>query len=111
MKISKLYFKFKLFTHKYDTFNKQNFFVNSNSSLVDNSNEDLVAISIEDTEKPKANEQNAKDEKSSEVLLPVKTTLGEPNCYEWKEITQEFFEAVKGLFLTNFIYILRRMYE
>lgn len=34
---------------------------------------------------------NAKEE-----LLPAKNALGEPNGYVWTEITDEFFESVKG---------------
>lgn len=60
--------------------------------------ESLVAISIEDSESnvknvpaPEQEDQDSQDEqKKDETLLPLKM------CYEWKEITQEFFEAVKG---------------
>lgn len=57
----------------------------------------LVAISIEDSECDTEKQDHttlavADDEakKDDEPLLPNK--MG----YEWKEITQEFFEAVKG---------------
>lgn len=59
--------------------------------------EGLVAISIEnsecDTRKQHHTMTAADDEakKEEEPLLPNK--MG----YEWKEITQEFFEAVKGM--------------
>lgn len=58
----------------------------------------LVAISIEDSQSDSqmqdqkmsgADDESKKNENSS--LLPNK--MG----YEWKEITQEFFEAVKGI--------------
>lgn len=55
--------------------------------------EGLVAISIEDSESGAQNTvatDEAKEE--NEPLLPNKM------CYEWKDITQEFFEAVKGKF-------------
>lgn len=55
--------------------------------------EGLMAISIEDSEcpvqKPTAPEES---QKHNEQLLPNKM------CYEWKDITQEFFESVKGKF-------------
>lgn len=53
-----------------------------------------MAISIEDSEKCDAQNTPAADEpmKETEQLLPNKM------CYEWKDITQEFFEAVKGTF-------------
>lgn len=58
--------------------------------------EDLVAISIEDSETDTQKQQTAttgaddEAKKDEQPLLPYK--MG----YEWKEITQEFFEAVKG---------------
>lgn len=59
----------------------------------------LVAISIEDSEKPVSNPitSPAQVKQDSEPLLPNKM------CYEWKDITQEFFEAVKGrsIFVPN----------
>lgn len=52
----------------------------------------LVAISIEDSESNTNNASIGPDEsKKEEPLLPLKM------CYEWKDITQEFFEAVKGI--------------
>lgn len=56
--------------------------------------EGLVAVSIEDSESP-VQKATAPEEpkKHNEQLLPNKM------CYEWKDITQEFFEAVKGKFL------------
>lgn len=76
--------------------------MNSNfrSPTVGDLSESLVAISIEDTESDTQKSQATKhiaaaaddDEvkKDEEQLLPNK--MG----YEWKEITNEFFEAVKG---------------
>lgn len=53
--------------------------------------EGLVGISIEDSESSANNASTTQDEpKKEEPLLPLKM------CYEWKDITQEFFEAVKG---------------
>lgn len=60
--------------------------------------DDLVAISIEDTDN--TNAKPSDEEPNTEVLLPIRTAaMCESNSYEWKEITQEFFEAVKGLAL------------
>lgn len=55
-------------------------------------NEGLVAISIEDSENPSSNltAPPAQNKQDNDTLLPNKM------CYEWKDITQEFFEAVKG---------------
>lgn len=55
--------------------------------------EGLVAISIEDSESSTNNASATAQEepKKEEPLLPLKM------CYEWKDITQEFFEAVKGI--------------
>lgn len=67
------------------------------SSSEDSLNDDLVAISIEDTDN-KNESIVPNDEQKGEVLLPIRTAaMCEPNSYEWKEITQEFFEAVKGM--------------
>lgn len=70
--------------------------VTFHSPTVADLSEGLVAISIEDTEcntqKPIHTKGLGSDEvkRDDEQLLPNK--LG----YEWKEITKEFFEAVKG---------------
>lgn len=69
-----------------------NLFENFCSSTAADLSESLVAISIEDSD---SNTKNVSDEVSDEPekgeqLLPVKM------CYEWKDITPEFFEAVKG---------------
>ena len=32
-------------------------------------------------------------------VAPAKATGCEPDIYEWKDITQEFFESVEGLWL------------
>ena len=54
----------------------------------------LVAISIEDSESNTNDASVTQDEsKKEEPLLPLKM------CYEWKDITQEFFEAVKGILI------------
>lgn len=66
----------------------------------------MVAISIEDAESSPENTQKSnekEDEKEGEVLLPIRTSaMEESNSYEWKDITQEFFEAVKGYFYLIF---------
>lgn len=54
--------------------------------------EGLGAISIEDSESNENIVSPTQEEpKKEEPLLPLKM------CYEWKDITQEFFEAVKGI--------------
>lgn len=59
---------------------------------------DLVAISIEDTDNTNAKPPD--EEPKTKILLPIRTAaMCESNSYEWKEITQEFFEAVQGLAL------------
>lgn len=66
------------------------------STSEDSLTDDLVAISIEDTDN--TNTRPPDEEPKTEVLLPIRTAaMCESNSYEWKEITQEFFEAVKGL--------------
>lgn len=65
------------------------------SSTVADLSEGIVALSIEDPENsaqnvPVAESTEPNDQTKEEPLLPLKM------CYEWKEITQEFFEAVKG---------------
>lgn len=60
------------------------------SSTVADLGEQLVAISIEDSESNANIASTSIEPKKDEQLLPLKM------CYEWKDITQEFFEAVKG---------------
>lgn len=63
------------------------------SSVAADLSDGLVAISIDDSESD-ANNATTDDvpKNEEEPLLPMK--MG----YEWKDITQEFFEAVKGKF-------------
>lgn len=60
------------------------------SSSAADLSEGLVAISIDDSGSDANNATTSDEPKKEEPLLPVKM------CYEWKDITQEFFEAVKG---------------
>lgn len=77
--------------------NEKNIFFSS--TLADLDLSDLLdAISIEDSE-ISTNDTSIPDQnesKAEEPLLPLKM------CYEWKEITSEFFEAVTG---TPFVWI------
>lgn len=60
------------------------------SSVAADLSEGLVAISIDNVTTDPNNATTDEVPKKDEPLLPMK--MG----YEWKDITQEFFEAVKG---------------
>lgn len=73
------------------------FFYLTNSRLnAADLSEGLVAISIDVSEGDANIASTTTDEpkEETEQLLPLKM------CYEWKDITQEFFEAVKGSFVS-----------
>lgn len=58
--------------------------------------EDLVAISIEDSETDTQKQQTATTGADDEAKKDEQPLLPNKMGYEWKEITQGFFEAVKG---------------
>lgn len=75
---------------------------NDHSDLDNRSDEELVPISIEDIEKNPRQQpaaQSTETDNTTEELLPARNAVGEPNGYAWTEITDEFFESVKGTFI------------
>lgn len=58
-----------------------------------------VAESIAINEKPEASE------KPKDILLPIECLApSEPSFYDWKEITGEFLDAVKGTVCVGFLF-------
>lgn len=77
---------------------------NFRSPTVAELSDGLVAISIENSEcdsQQQPHTMTADDDDGDEAMKDEEPLLPNKMGYEWKEITQEFFEAVKGILPNN----------
>lgn len=64
--------------------------------------EDMIPISIEDSSSTSSTTASKSESSKSDFLPSGSLAPSEPNFYEWKEITGDFFGAVKGEFRVQY---------